>query len=575
MRPDCATLPAGLLARPLLRGGYLQPMNSLGTASALVISTATRRKSELALVALLIGELLYLTVTLDTQPLDRIGSAWTVFLGWAPQYLRLAVAICVVTLLVGGRRLMAAIATPLRTTPPAARVRLLLLHFAALGAFAALSAGLFAAGPSVAAQPARWAGAWCFLGVLTIALWALAVFPWSHWRRVMRDQSRVLAQGITVGTAVWASGFLTEALWTDLARYTFAVVSWMLRGIYSDVVSVPEKMVLGTSAFRVNIAPSCSGYEGVGLIVAFLGLYLYLQRKDLRFPAALVLLPIGAIAIWTLNAVRIVALVVIGTTGWREVALGGFHSQAGWLVFNAVGLAFVAVIDRGGYYRHEARRLPPARGGAVTDSTTAFLGPFVAILAASMLTGAFSAGLDWLYPVRVVAAVIVMVGCWQAYSKLNWSCSFTAVAIGAATFAVWMLMLPADLSDKDGWPAALQAAAPTWSALWLGVRVIGYVLVAPIAEELAFRGYAMRRFIREDIDSVPVGTFSWPSFVLSSLVFGLFHGRLWLPGTLAGMAFAGALYRRRSFGDAVLAHATTNGLIACYVFATGHWSVWS
>jgi exosortase E/protease (VPEID-CTERM system) len=549
-------------------------LNSLETASAFVISTAARRKSELALVALLIGELLYLTVTLDTQPLIRIDSGWTVFIGWAPQYLRLAIAVCVVTLLIGRRRLIVAVTTPLQTTAPADRVRLLAVHGAALLTFASVSAVLFAAGPGVAAHPAPWAFAWFLAALVTIASWALAVFPLSHWRGVMRTQARIVALGATGGTAVWAAGFVTEALWKNLARYTFAVVTWMLRGIYPDVVSIPERLVVGTSSFRVAIAPSCSGFEGVGLIVAFLGLYLYMQRRELRFPGALVLLPVGAVAIWTLNAVRIVALVVIGTTGWREVALGGFHSQAGWLIFNAVGLAFVAVIDRGGYYRHEARGHAAARADA-GDATTAFLGPFVAILAASMLTGAFSAGLDWLYPVRVVAAALVLLGCWQAYTKLDWTGSIGAVAIGAGTFAVWMLMLPAGLAGKDGWPAALHAASPAWAALWLAVRVIGYVLIAPVAEELAFRGYAMRRLIRADIDSVPVGSFSWPSFVLSSLLFGLFHGRLWLAGTVAGMAFAGALYRRRSLGDAVLAHATTNALIACYVFATGHWSVWS
>ena len=80
----------------------------------------------------------------------------------------------------------------------------------------------------------------------------------------------------------------------------------------------------------------------MGLILTFLGIYLYLFRKELRFPGALVLLPLGAVVIWMLNAVRIVALIAIGTSGWREIALGGFHSQAGWLLFNAVGLTFVA-----------------------------------------------------------------------------------------------------------------------------------------------------------------------------------------------------------------------------------------
>jgi hypothetical protein len=41
------------------------------------------------------------------------------------------------------------------------------------------------------------------------------------------------------------------------------------------------------------------------------------------------------------------------------------------------------------------------------------------------------------------------------------------------------------------------------------------------------------------------------------------------------MTFALALYQRRALGDAVVAHATANGLIAVYVLATGRWSVWS
>ena len=55
----------------------------------------------------------------------------------------------------------------------------------------------------------------------------------------------------------------------------------------------------------------------------------------------------------------------------------------------------------------------------------------------------------------------------------------------------------------------------------------------------------------------------------------MLHGGFWLAGTIAGMSFALALYQRRALGDAVLAHATTNGLIAVYVLTTGRWSVWS
>ena len=75
--------------------------------------------------------------------------------------------------------------------------------------------------------------------------------------------------------------------------------------------------------------------------------------------------------------------------------------------------------------------------------------------------------------------------------------------------------------------------------------------------------------------SVPIGTFTWASFLMASALFGAFHGGMWVAGTLAGMSFGLALYQRRALADAVQAHAVTNGLLALYAFATGQWSVWS
>ena len=80
---------------------------------------------------------------------------------------------------------------------------------------------------------------------------------------------------------------------------------------------------------------------------------------------------------------------------------------------------------------------------------------------------------------------------------------------------------------------------------WVIARVLGSVFVTPVVEELAFRGYLTRRLIAADFKSVPQGTFSWLSFLVSSLLFGLIHER-WIAGTIAGMFYAFALYGRRS-----------------------------
>jgi CAAX prenyl protease-like protein len=112
-----------------------------------------------------------------------------------------------------------------------------------------------------------------------------------------------------------------------------------------------------------------------------------------------------------------------------------------------------------------------------------------------------------------------------------------------------------------------------WAGVWLTFRIVGSVLTVPIAEELAFRGYLLRRLISAEFENVSFRQFSWLSLLGSSLVFGALHDRL-LAGTLAGVVYALVLRRRGELCDAVVAHATTNLLIAAYVLATGTWSLW-
>jgi CAAX prenyl protease-like protein len=112
------------------------------------------------------------------------------------------------------------------------------------------------------------------------------------------------------------------------------------------------------------------------------------------------------------------------------------------------------------------------------------------------------------------------------------------------------------------------------AAAWLLFRVLGSVVIVPIAEELAFRGYLLRRLISADFDQISMVRFTWFSFLVSSVLYGAMHGR-WLAGTVAGMFYAWAMYRRGRVGDAIIAHATTNALIAADVVIFGNWYLWN
>ncbi|MGZ5031269.1 MAG: CAAX prenyl protease-related protein, partial [Methylobacter sp.] len=157
---------------------------------------------------------------------------------------------------------------------------------------------------------------------------------------------------------------------------------------------------------------------------------------------------------------------------------------------------------------------------------------------------------------------------------LGWQWTWQAPAIGIAVFVIWMLLEPNVDSSKTALSQGLAELTNGTAVVWLVFRVLGSVIAIPLAEELAFRGYLIRKLIAKDFENVRLGQFSWFSFVLTSVLFGLLHER-WLAGTLAGMGYALALYHRRQLGDAVIAHMTTNALIAIFVLTQARWSLWT
>jgi CAAX prenyl protease-like protein len=123
-------------------------------------------------------------------------------------------------------------------------------------------------------------------------------------------------------------------------------------------------------------------------------------------------------------------------------------------------------------------------------------------------------------------------------------------------------------------PAEL-ASSSSWIRFgWLAFRIAGAVVTVPIAEELAFRGYGLRRLVSPDFTAVDFRNASYMALAVSSVLFGVMHGRRWIAGTIAGLLYAIAAQRRRSMGDAVMAHAVTNALLALWVMYTGAWGMW-
>ena len=128
--------------------------------------------------------------------------------------------------------------------------------------------------------------------------------------------------------------------------------------------------------------------------------------------------------------------------------------------------------------------------------------PFLAILAAGMVSHALSGNFETFYPVRLVAGAGALILYRHELATLDWRWSWRGPAVGALVFLTWIIaahwLLP-----RGAMPAALTALPPAMRVLWIASRATAAIVTVPIAEELAYRGYLMRRLMTKEFDTLP------------------------------------------------------------------------
>ncbi|MDD2499237.1 MAG: CAAX prenyl protease-related protein [Geobacter sp.] len=188
--------------------------------------------------------------------------------------------------------------------------------------------------------------------------------------------------------------------------------------------------------------------------------------------------------------------------------------------------------------------------------------------------------LTFLYPIKAVAVAALLIRFRKQYQELEVKHLFIplhlviSITCGTAVFALWILM---DFSINP--LGASQGFNPlvfehrTTQILMISTRLAGAVLIVPIMEELFWRSFFIRYIIATDFSKVPIGQATWPSFLVTTLLFGLEHN-LFFAGVMAGIAYNLLLYYTRSITLCILAHALTNLLLGIYVLATQQWRFW-
>ena len=211
------------------------------------------------------------------------------------------------------------------------------------------------------------------------------------------------------------------------------------------------------------------------------------------------------------------------------------------------------------------------------------MGVFVVLLG---LTGAgnrpetiswFAYPAYWIYPTQTVICGALLWWFWPYYEVRTARKIWFALLVGVIVFAIWIapqqfLSFSPRLAGFDPEVFAAQPAG-YWTTVIL--RFVRLVIVVPLVEEIFWRGFLLRYLVNDRFTTVAIGTFSWLSFAVVTVLFALAHSPAdWVAALICGALYNLVAYQTRSVASCVVAHATTNLLLGLWIMQTRQWGFW-
>lgn len=187
------------------------------------------------------------------------------------------------------------------------------------------------------------------------------------------------------------------------------------------------------------------------------------------------------------------------------------------------------------------------------------------------------------YAVRSAATLAAGIACWIAHRKGMKAqpsriapvkaiiSALAGLGVGFAVFALW-IWLPAWPYDEHAVSEISPYAPETCGWALTIAKLVGSAFIIAPAEELFFRSFLYRRLIARDFVSVPLSTFDLSAFLWMVLLFTLEHNRP-IAAAVTGVLY-GLLAIRFGISSAIVAHVTTNLVLALHVICNKAWQFW-
>ncbi len=211
-----------------------------------------------------------------------------------------------------------------------------------------------------------------------------------------------------------------------------------------------------------------------------------------------------------------------------------------------------------------------------------YVAPLIFFLLVSQLEPAFGTHFyPIVYAVKIVGTVALLVAFRRTYTEvsIDFRLVLPAILLGAVLCGMWVVVdrfTPhfGFLGSRIGFDPYLALHSEVAIGSFLALRFFGLVLVAPVMEELFWRSFVLRLAVNPDnFNQVAIGTYTAASFTMVVVLMAVAHTE-WLAAALFSAAMNVVVYRTKSVGACIAAHAATNLCLGIYILVFHAWRFW-
>ena len=192
--------------------------------------------------------------------------------------------------------------------------------------------------------------------------------------------------------------------------------------------------------------------------------------------------------------------------------------------------------------------------------------PFgIYVLTVPILSYFFKLEIQLAHAIKYILVFALLVYFWKDY-KLKFKFEIVPILAGLLILIIWIGL-------EDHYPLLYETSFVPNSNLMLTLKLFGFIIVAPLIEELFTRGFLIRIFSKLDYEKFPVGKFTWLPFIMTVLFFGFSHNR-WVVGLVAGILLNLLYYHKKTVSSTIIAHFAANLALAIYIVHNSYWFFW-